>query len=248
MLSNIRIVLIRTFHPGNIGSAARAMKTMGLSQLYLVDPWLFPDPEASKMAASAEDILDQAIIVSTLEEAVKDCHIVAATTARVRGYDLPEVNPETCAKQLLHTASQGNVALVFGPERYGIKNEDIQLANYRVTIPANPEYSSLNLASAVQTLCYEIYKNHLTSKNEKPLDISNIDTRDFPSSEDLERFYVHFEKTYQNTGFIRKAHPGEIMQRVRNLYARAHLDKMELNILRGMLSSVDKAIKRNHEN
>jgi tRNA (cytidine32/uridine32-2'-O)-methyltransferase len=142
MLDNIRIVMVRTFHPGNIGSAARSMKTMGLSQLYLVSPREFPSNEALKMAAGAKDAVAQAIVVDSVYEAVKDCSLVIATTARIRGNDLPELSPDKMAKALNTAAKKAPVALIFGPERMGLFNEDLTFAKYRVTIPANTDYRS----------------------------------------------------------------------------------------------------------
>ena len=151
MLENIRIVLVRTFHPGNIGSAARSMKTMGLSDLYLVEPKNFPSEEAIKMAAGAADVVEGATVVSSLAEAIEDCTVVVASTARPRGYDLPCLSPEQTALKLNQGAKSGPVALIFGPERMGLHNDDIRLAKYRVTIPANPDYSSLNMACLLYT-------------------------------------------------------------------------------------------------
>lgn len=240
MLNNIRIVLVKTFHSGNIGSASRAMKTMGLSELYLVNPVDFPSQkdESLKMAMSAGDVVEKAHIVSTLFEAVQDCTVVVASTARTRGYDLPEVSPEECAKLLNTHAKTNKVALVFGPERMGLSNEDLQLAKYRVTIPTNPDYSSLNIAAAVQTLSYEIFKE----SNQVSQHSNYETTRILPSIESTELLLNHFENTLKTTGFIIKNHPGEVMQKLRTLLTRAELDESELNILRGVLSSVDRSI------
>lgn len=241
MLNNIRIVLINTFHPGNIGSSARALKTMGLNQLYLVSPKDFPHEEANRLAASAEDVLENAVIVDTLFDAVADCKMVIISTVRERGYDLPVLTPEQCAGQLLESSTQGPVALVFGPERFGISNEDLSLGKYRVTIPANPNYSSLNLAASVQTLSYEIYK-YSSESGQREI---RSDSREQVSLQDMERFYEHLEQTYLSTGFINSKHPGEVVKRLRQLFARAQPDQMEMNILRGMLTSVDKIVKQN---
>ena len=178
MLKNIRVVLVRTFHPGNIGSAARAMKTMGLSELYLVAPKDFETrqakDEALKMSTSANDIVQAATRVDSLFEAIKDCTIVVASTARTRGYDLPFLNPEETAEKLNVASVKQKVALVFGPERTGLLNEDLAMCKYRATIPTNPDYSSLNLAAAVQTFCYEIYKHHI--KQQQEASSENADT------------------------------------------------------------------------
>jgi len=244
MLSNIRVVLVRTFHSGNIGSAARAMKTMGLTDLCLVSPKYFQKDEfegkqeALKMAMSADDVVNSAHIVDSLYDAVKDCTIVIASTARSRGYDLPELTPEACAIKLNQGTRNGKVALVFGPERMGLSNDDLQLAKYRVTIPTSPDYSSLNLAAAVQTLSYEIFKQ--SSQMIDTVDEQHLPAT--PTAEKLEQLYSHMENTLDNTGFIIKNHPGEIMQKLRNIFTRAELDEGEVNILRGVLSSVDRSI------
>lgn len=241
MLSNIRIVLVKTFHSGNIGSTARAMKTMGLSDLCLVNPVDFTtgtgQEEALKMAMSADDVLNNITLADNLFDAIKDCTVVVASTARSRGYDLPDVTPEKSAKLLYTNAQQSKkVALVFGPERMGLSNEDLQQCKYRVTIPTSPDYSSLNLAAAVQTLSYEIFKQSIALEDKSKLDSMKI----LPTSESLENLYKHFETTLNDTGFIIKNHPGEIMQKLRNVFTRAELDESEVNILRGILSSVDR--------
>lgn len=232
MLSNIRTVLVRTHHPGNIGSAARAMKTMGLTDLALVNPVEYPSDESIKMAVSASDIVEKAMLFESLFDAVKDCTVVVASTTRSRGYDLPELSPEQMAEILCASSKTSKVALVFGPERMGLSNDDLQFARYRVTIPTNPDYSSLNLAAAVQTLSYEIFKQSESGK----ITNSNL-SREFPDIGLMEKYYVHLEETLTDSGFIIKNHPGEIMQKLRRLFSRAQLDKTELNILRGMLSS-----------
>ena len=242
MLNNIRIVLVRTFHPGNIGSAARAMKTMGLSDMVLVQPRDFPSDEALKMAASAEAVLNNARLVDLLYDALSDCHVVIASTARQRGYDLPELNPEQSAQLLLANAPTHKVALVFGPERMGLSNEDLQLANYRVSIPTHPDYSSLNLAAAVQTLCYETYKQSIAG-----LPVDAAFKQDLPSLEDRERFYQHLQETLSETGFIIKNHPGEVMQKFRHLFGRAQLTSEEINILRGALASVQREVCKSNK-
>ena len=245
MLSNIRVVLVRTFHSGNIGSAARAMKTMGLTDLCLVSPKDFQNnelegrQEALKMAMSADDVVNNAHIFDSLYDAVKDCTMVIASTARSRGYDLPELTPEACATKLTQGASNSKVAIVFGPERMGLSNNDLQLAKYRVTIPTSPDYSSLNLAAAVQTLSYEIFK-----QSSQMIDtVDELHLPATPTAEKLEQLYLHMENTLDNTGFIIKNHPGEIMQKLRNIFTRAELDENEVNILRGVLSSVDRNIE-----
>lgn len=239
MLHRIRIVLVRTFHAGNIGSAARSMKTMGLSDLCLVAPKDFPSPEANKMAAGAEAMLDHVRVVDSLAEAISDCTLVVASTARPRGYDLPKLEPAQAAQMLVQHANTAPVALIFGPERMGLHNDDIQYAKYRVTIPANPEYNSLNMAAAVQTLSYEIYQASISTS--KPT-INDDQFRELPSSNDIERLHEHLEKVLRQIKFLRP-HQGETLQRIRHLLARAEPDVLELNILRGILRSIEQTIQ-----
>jgi len=237
MLDNIRVVLVRTFHSGNIGSTARAMKTMGLSDLYLVNAKDYQQHQAMQMAMSAEDLVHNAKHVSSLLDAVSDCSVVIASTARTRGYDLPMFDPEQAARKLCDAANNQKVALVFGPERMGLSNEDLQFCKYRVMIPTSPDYSSLNLAAAVQTLSYEIFKQY-SQLNENA--DSTQTNRVMPSIENMERFYTHLEQTLNDTGFIFKKHPGEVMLKLRTLFNRAQMDQTELNIMRGILSSFER--------
>ena len=242
-LDHIRIVLVRTFHPGNIGSAARSMKTMGLSDLCLVAPKDFPSPEANKMAAGAEDMLETVTVTQSLQEAIKDCTTVIASTARPRGYDLPELNPEQAANMLLAGSETNPVALIFGPERMGLHNDDIRLAKYRLTIPANPDYSSLNMAAAVQTLSYEIFKQAQKNNDEKTLTVQQTEQlkKDLPSSDDVERLHDHIEDVLRKIKFLRP-HQGETLDRIRHLITRAEPDVLETNILRGILTAIEKNI------
>lgn len=237
MLDSIRIILVNTSHTGNIGSAARAMKTMGLSELYLVDPVAPPDGKSSALAAGAGDVLANARTVSTLEEAVADCGLVVGTSARSRTLSWPMLEPRECGEKLVSEVKQYPVALVFGRENNGLTNEELQQCHFHVCIPANPEYSSLNLAAAVQTLCYEIRMAHL---NQTRLPETE---QDYPLSEDLERFYSHLEQSLLKTNFIIPQHPGMVMTKLRRLFNRARPETQELNILRGILASIDKSVK-----
>jgi len=243
MLENIRIVLVRTFHPGNIGSVARAMKTMGLKQLVLVNPKNYPADEANKMARTADDVLEAAVVVDSLFEAVKECSVVIASTARERGYDLPYLNPEESAEKLLQASTNGKVALVFGPERMGLSNDDLQHCKHRVTIPTHPDYSSLNIAAAVQTLSYEIYKNSLRFEK-KPPEVHAPVAVVYPDIESTELFYTHLEDTLNGIEFINKKHPGKVMKKLRQLFDRAEMTEVELNIMRGILAGVDQNNKK----
>lgn len=234
MLDKIKIILVNTSHTGNIGSAARAMKTMGLSQLVLVDPVEPPDGKSSALAAGAGDVLANAQIVNTLEEAVADCGLVVGTSARSRTLSWPMLEPRECGEKLVAELKNYPVALVFGRENNGLSNEELQQCHFHVCIPANPDYSSLNLAAAVQTLSYEIRMAFLNETR-----LPEVES-EYPLSEELERFYSHLEQTLLKTNFIIPQHPGMVMTKLRRLFNRARPESQELNILRGILASIDK--------
>ncbi|HDX9009346.1 tRNA (cytosine(32)/uridine(32)-2'-O)-methyltransferase TrmJ [Aeromonas dhakensis] len=237
MLDQIRIVLVNTSHTGNMGSAARAMKTMGLSQMVLVDPQALPDGNANALAAGASDILANARVVATLDEAIADCGLVVGTSARSRTLSWPMLDPREAGEKLVAEGMQHPVALVFGRERTGLTNDELQKCHYHVAIPANPEYSSLNLAMAVQTLCYEV-RMHWLQQQEQAGDSGMA--VEYPSADQLEGFYQHLEQTLLKTGFITDDHPGQVMNKLRRLFNRARPEAVELNILRGILTSVQK--------
>ena len=237
MLDNIRIVLVETSHTGNMGSTARAMKTMGLTNLYLVNPLVKPDSQAIALSAGASDVIGNATIVDTFDEAIAGCSLVVGTSARSRSLPWPMLEPRECGQRSAMESEHAPVAIVFGRERVGLTNEELQKCHYHVAIPANPEYSSLNLAMAVQIISYEIRVAHLDRiaahepvREEEP----------YPLVDDLERFYAHLEETLHATGFIRPTHPGNIMSRLRRLFTRARPEAQELNILRGILASIEK--------
>ncbi len=238
-LDNVKVVLVETSHTGNMGSAARAMKTMGLSQLCLVNPIIKPDSQAISLSAGASDIIKNAQIVPTLDDAIADCTLVIGTSARSRSLAWPTLTPRQCGDQIAARAKHASqVALVFGRERIGLTNDELQKCHYHVSIPANPDYSSLNLAMSVQILCYEIRISMLN-------DMENVSQlketlSDLPKEEDIERFYQHLEQTLLKTGFINSNHPGQIMGRLRRMFTRAQIEQQELNILRGILTSIDK--------
>lgn len=243
LLNNIRIVLVNTSHQGNIGSTARAMKTMGLSDLVLVDPVEAPQSHASALAAGATDILANARTVATLAEAIADCPLVLATSARSRTLDWPMLTPREAGERAIQESRGGKVALVFGRENSGLTNEELQQSQFHVHIPANPEYSSLNLAMAVQTLSYEIRVAWLASSEHVDGATSATDQATdslYPHAEELERFYAHLQESLTNSGFIIRQHPGQVMNKLRRLFNRARPESNELNILRGMLSTYDK--------
>ncbi|NMH64388.1 tRNA (cytosine(32)/uridine(32)-2'-O)-methyltransferase TrmJ [Shewanella salipaludis] len=238
MLSNIRVVLVGTSHPGNIGSTARAMKTMGLSNLYLAEPRVEPDGHSIALAAGASDILKDLVRVDSLAEAIEDCSLVIATSARSRTLDWPMLEPREAGQKLATESLNGPVAIVFGRENHGLSNEELQQCTYHVAIPANPEYSSLNLAQAVQIICYETRVAHLALVAEpQPLE------SEYPLAADQERFFDHLEKTLLSTGFIIKNHPGQVMTKLRRLFSRARIEAQEMNILRGILTSIDKQVE-----
>lgn len=235
-LNNIRIVLVGTTHPGNIGAAARAMKCMGLSSLYLVQPpFGFPGADATARAAGADDLLAAAVSCETLEPAIRDCSLVVGTTARERSIPWPVLTPEQCAGQFLQASADGPVALLFGRERSGLTNEEIDCCNAVVNIPTDPAFSSLNLASAVQVLTYEIYK--IVSAQQPVVD--EEPKIPLATSEELEYLYEHLQRTMTRVGFYDPDKPRRVIRRLRRLFGRAQLDQNELNILRGFLAAVD---------
>lgn len=237
-LSSIRIVLVATSHPGNIGSTARAMKTMGLNSLYLVNPKSFPDYKAKEMAAGADDVLEQAIVTTTLEEALAGCQLILATSARPRGLSLPGLLPVSSAELIGKQADNTQVAIVFGREHAGLTNEELLKCHYHINIPSNPEYSSLNLAQAVQIIAYEIRMNLLAPKAEVSL------RRDeYATANEIEQFYDHLKDVFIEIKFLKTSNPRRLMQRVRRLFNRVILEKMEVSILRGMLSQVQKSLE-----
>lgn len=239
MLENIRIVLVETSHTGNMGSVARAMKTMGLKNLWLVNPQVKPDSQAIALAAGASDVIGHAHIVETLDMALAGCMLVVATSARSRTLSWPLLSVRECSEKCITYSEQAPVALVFGRERAGLTNQELQKCHYHVAIATNPEYGSLNLAMAVQILSYEVRMAWLTRQqagHSQPL----ADTVDYPLADDLERFYQHLQQVLLDTGFLRQKHPGQIqiMNKLRRLFNRAHPESQELNILRGMLTAI----------
>jgi TrmH family RNA methyltransferase len=234
-LAHIRIVLTRTSHPGNIGAAARAMKTMGLSRLYLVNPYAFPNSQADAMAAGAADMLVQAHVCSTLAEALVGTTLALGVSARRRDIVTDVLTPPEAAVQLLTEAQATPVALVFGNETSGMSNEELSLCQGLVSIDANPEYSSLNLAAAVQVLSYEIRQAWLQHPSWPQPEI------DAAKSEDVERFYAHLETTLAELEFLNQGSPGKLMLKLRWLFARTRLAQEEVNILRGILTAAQTA-------
>lgn len=233
---NIRIVMVETTHPGNIGAAARAMKTMGQRRLFLVNPKVFPSAEVTARAAGADDILSRATVCESLTEAIRDCVLVVATTARVRSIPWPVMEPREGASQIVQLASKGEVALVFGRESSGLKNEEIEICNAVMQIPTDPVFRSLNIASAIQIICYEILQT--IGNSSLPDSKAGVP---LASSEEMARFYEHLETTLIDIGFHDPEKPRRLMRRLKRLFNRAVMDENEINIMRGILTAIQKA-------
>jgi len=239
-LENIRIVLSHTSHAGNIGAAARAMKTMGLESLYLVNPKSFPDKEADIRAVSARDVLNQATVCNSLDEALQDTVLAAALTSRSREFEHDCHDARTGAGILLEHARQHPVALVFGAETSGLTADEVSKCQLQIYIPANPEYPSLNLASAVQVMAYEL-QMAIQIPNSNPK--SHVSAPDeLATLNEIELFYQHLERVMVQTDFFNPQQPKKLLQRIRRLYSRIRLEKEEINILRGILKAVEKKL------
>lgn len=237
-LSRICVVLSRPSHAGNIGAAARAMKTMGFADLVLVQPRYFPDADATAMAAGAADLLTRARVVASLEAALADRTFSVGFTARGRDLSHATLSLRESAPAILDAALQGAVALVFGNETSGLTNEELLLCQRTVSIPANPEYSSLNLAAAVQVACYELAVTagaHRTPES---------GAGEPATGEDVARFFEHLEAAVVAAGYIDPAKPGRFMERMRRLFARSGLEREEVRVMRGMLNAFEKGMRR----
>lgn len=236
MLTNIRIILVNTSHPGNIGSAARAMKTMGLSELYLVNPVDFPNSNANALASNAADVVENAIVVNDVSEALEECGLIVGASARSRTIPWPMLSPRAFAEKAMIESAQNKVAILFGREQSGLTNEELQRCHFHVNIPSNPDYSSLNLASAVQVIAYEL-------RVASQLDIIQEEW-DYPfaTGKELDCLYAHLEKVLIDVEFLKPEVPRQLMPRLRRLYNRARLDTLEIKMLRGILSAVEKKI------
>ncbi len=233
LLNQVQIILVETSHSGNIGSAARAMKTMGITNLRLVAPKQSIDEQAIALAAGAKDVLDNVHIYSTFDEAIADCQLVIGTSARLRHLQNSLIEPRKCGEIAIQRAQQGKVAVVFGRERVGLTNEELLKCHYHLHFPTNPDYGSLNLAMAVQLACYEIRMAWVDLQNNPHI----LPLADYPTAEALEHFFQHTEQLYKKLGFIRN---DAVMLKLRRLYQRAELETNELNLLRGMLTAVEK--------
>ncbi|MDO8843262.1 MAG: RNA methyltransferase [Methylicorpusculum sp.] len=232
MLDNIVIVLVETSHPGNIGAVARAMKNMCMKHLVLVSPKLFPCADATSRASGADDILASAVVCSTLQEAIADCQIVIGSSARCRTISWPEITPRECAEKLSIDALDNKVAIVFGRESSGLKNDELDLCQYLLRIPCNPDYSSLNVAAAVQVICYELFV-----ASGRSYDVAIGDKGEIPlaTADQMESYYEHLAQALSDIGFMHPDKSKTIMRRLRRVYNRIQLDTKELDILRGIL-------------
>ena len=242
-LANIRIVLINTTHAGNIGAAARAMKVMGLDNLHLVTPADYPNAQATAMASGADDLLRDAIVHDSLDGALEGCTLVLGTSARMRSLPMPQLDARGAAGQALSEADQGPVAVLFGRERYGLTNDEMQRCHFLVHIPSNEEYSSLNIAQAVQIICYELRMAALEGdeSSRPPLDYQPVDDRQ------MELLYEHMEQALLEIRFLNPDQPKMLMTRLRRLFSRARPDQNEVNILRGILSAAQKSAAEDTE-
>jgi len=233
-LGNLRVVLSRPRHPGNIGAAARAMKTMGVHRLDLVKPQRYPDAEAEALASGAGDILAGAQVHEKLASALEGCVLVAGFTSRPRDLSHPPRALRDAAMELVAAAREGGVALVFGNETTGLSNAELSRCQRMVMIPASDDYASLNLAAAVQVACYEM------AVAASAHSLAPARSRKRATAEDVEALHAHIEQAMLASGFLRPAHPGRLMQRLRRLAARVELEKEEVAILRGMLASFER--------
>lgn len=232
---HIKIVLVETSHPGNIGATARAMKNMGFSRLALVKPTGFPSEECTVRASGADDILANAQVHDDLASAVADCELVYGTSARERKLAIEVLDPRQTASQVV--AADAEVALVFGRERTGLSNEELAMCHYHIHIPTVETFSSLNLSQAVQVVCYELRMQALLGADQiKPKQALH----GLANQAEMESFYGHLEATMLQVGFLDPSQPKKLLQRLRRLFNRTHLEKTEVNILRGFLAKVQK--------
>jgi tRNA (cytidine32/uridine32-2'-O)-methyltransferase len=245
-LQQIRIVMVNTTLPANIGAAARAMKTMGLSQLVLVDPKSFPHGDATALASGAADVLQQARVVATLEDAISDCQLVFGTSARSRTIPWPLLDARPATALAIDAGrQQQQIAIVFGREDRGLTNEELALCNYHLTIPVNPEYGVLNVSAAIQVICYELRMHALlaqapTTAGDDQMPITHHTVWDEPLVDQthMQQFYAHFEQTLADIDFLDPDNPRLLPLRIRRLFGRVRLDRMEYNLLRGVLGRV----------
>ena len=238
-LNTVKVVLVGTTHPGNIGAAARAIKNMGIFNLALVKPKEFPSDIAIYRSKAAKDILENAEIYESLEDAIAGCKLIVGTSARARSVPWPVLNPRDAAEEMRKISKQGNVAIVFGREDRGLTNDELGLCNFHVHIPSDPKYSSLNLSQAVQILAYEIRlaysRDEVISEVKWDVDLAN--------NEQTERLIDHMEELMQDVEFYDVENPRKLLLRVRRFFKRSKIDVMEANIFRGLFSSIQKRLK-----
>ena len=239
MTVNIRIVLVNTTHPGNIGSTARAMKTMGLHRLYLVSPKFFPNQIANELAAGADDILAQAVVTHSLVAALHDCQLIFATSARPREINLPGLTPAAAAVLTTEFAVHIEIAFVFGREHAGLTNAELLLCHYHVVIPSVPNFSSLNLAQAVQIISYELRLKHVSPVVQTAMRAAKLAT-----IEDLERFYAHLRQVLIELDFFDPSNPKRLLERLHRMFNRIQLEDLDVQILRGILTQIQRKTDR----
>ncbi|MDO9107010.1 MAG: RNA methyltransferase [Methylovulum sp.] len=232
MLSHIKIVLVETTHPGNIGAVARAMKNMTMTNLWLVAPKVFPSAEATARASGADDVLAAATVCQSLQEAIADCQLVIGASARCRTISWPEMTPRECARLCAVSGSYPSVAIVFGRENSGLKNHELDLCHYLLRIPCNAEYSSLNIAAAVQVVCYELF---VAAGVQESIPVGDKGECPLATMAQMESFYAHLYEALTDIGFMHPDKSKSIMRRLRRIYNRSRLDTKELDILRGIL-------------
>ena len=234
--------MVETTHPGNIGAAARAMKNMQLSNLALVNPKCPIGQRAYSRASGANSVLDDLVRFDSLREAVADCHLVVGTSARIRSLSWPQLEPAELGARAVSLADEQKLAIVFGREHAGLTNEELQHCHYTVNIPTNPEFSSLNVASAIQVISFEIYRQYrqsIASPQESVGDSGNS-MEEMATSAELEGYFEHLQQVLITIGFLDPENPRQMMKRLRRLYQRSQPTQNEVNILRGILSSVEK--------
>jgi TrmH family RNA methyltransferase len=230
---SIRVVLVDPNHPGNIGAVARAMKNMGLTDLRMVRPKAFPHAEATARASGADDVLEAARLYEEFEDAIADCGLVVGTSSRQRHLTWDLVEPRDCAQQIAQAAQVGNVAVVFGSEKFGLTNVELARCNLLVTIPTAAEYASLNLAMAVQVIAYELWLAlRPGAPAPQPLEVP------LATADEMARLYEHIERVLEEINFRDRTGGGYLMARIRRLFNRARIDQNEMNILRGILTAV----------
>lgn len=243
-LNNIRIVLIHTTHPGNIGAIARAMKNMELYNLYLVNPKIFPHVDTTAMASGADDILQNAVICESPQQALKNCHLIIGTSARKRFLEIELLeDPKKAAKMIATAASSGQeIAIMFGTENYGLTNDELKLCNYHLNIPTNNEFNSLNIAAAVAIIAYEIKMavSAIGCKKAIAKECSDNSQEQLATFDEMEFFYDHLEKALVQLKFLDPNNPRHLMDRLRRMFGRMRPVKSEMGILRGILSAVTK--------